>query len=223
MAQATNTLAGITPVGAHAIGARVTVDNAQEVECTITSNCQVGQPYADFPPKWLPIASSRIGKVFDSRIDIDAAIVQLDAGQKYRPLVQGLGTVAGTYDLKPDDMFSLRVLKQGRTTGTTVGTVGAMNLSGVLEERLYTNAVLVFGDSGKPPFSLGGDSGSAVLQAGRLVVGILFGGNSQGGLVTPINLILAAFPALQLNLAPPPAAGADPTAVRIVPEPAKGS
>ena len=222
MARDTHTLAGITPVTAHASGARVTVSGAQEVECTINSSCRVGQPYAMFP-SWVPFINQRIGSVLDARIDVDAALIQLDAGQKYKPEIQDLGLVKGIYDLQDNDTSNTIVKKRGRTSGMTHGTVNTLNLSGVLEDRLYTNATLITNRPGEGPFSLLGDSGSAVLIDGNKVVGILFGGTAQGGLITPISLIIAAFPALKLNLAPTAKAGEAPDAVRIVPEPAKGA
>jgi hypothetical protein len=212
--------AAISPVTALAAGPQVVVSNAQAVECTITSNCRIGQPEASFP-RWIPFMYHGIGSILDARIDVDTAIIQLDAGQKYKAEIQDIGFPAGTYDLIPDDVQTLTVSKRGRTTLTTSGKIETLNVSGKVNGRLYTNAVLI-----KGLFCLPGDSGSAVLRKNEKdeneVVGILCIKAGQDSLMTPISPIIAAFPALKLNLAPAAKVGEE-GAVRIVPEPAKGA
>jgi hypothetical protein len=208
-------------VTATASGARVSVSNAEEVECFIESDCRIGQPSASFASSCSTCLNQRIGRVLDARLDIDTALVQLDAGQSYKPEVEGIGLVTGTYDLQPADVKQLEVQKRGRTSVLTLGIVDALNVSGEADsgsgfERLYTNAALVAPKSGEVFFALPGDSGSAVLQGTR-VVGILFLQSGRNGLLTPISQITTAFPSLALNLAPVPEAGHAPGDVRVVP------
>jgi hypothetical protein len=209
------------PVSATASGARVTVSNAQEVECAIKSDCRIGQPSASFASSCSTCLNQRIGRVIDARIDVDTALVQLDAGQSYKPEIEDIGLVTGTYDLQPADMKQLEVQKRGRTSGLTHGIVDTLSMTGEADQggafsSLYTNAVLITPKPGEVFFALPGDSGSAVLRDTR-VVGILFLQAGQNGLLTPISRITAAFSSLALNLAPAPAAGHAAGDVRVVP------
>jgi hypothetical protein len=210
-------------VTAAASAARVTVSNAREIECILKSDRQVGQPDSSFGSPCSHCCSHRIGHVLDARIDVDTALLQLDAGQKYKPEVEGIGLLTGTYDLQAADMNVLPLLKRGRTTGQTWGTFTAMDMGGQILmstafHRQYRNAALVLTSSPTfDPFSRPGDSGSAVFNLGGEVVGILFGGNGLTSLVTPIGQITAAFSALGLDVAPAPAAGQAPDDVRTVP------
>ncbi|HEY2739484.1 MAG TPA: hypothetical protein VGK45_13840, partial [Thermoanaerobaculia bacterium] len=209
------------PVTATASGARVTVSNAQEVECIIKSDCRIGQPSASFASSCSSCLNQRIGRVLDARLDLDTALIQLDAGQSYKPEIQDIGLVTGTYDLLPEDVKQLEVQKRGRTSGLTHGIVDAMNVSGEADdgsafERLYTNAVSIAPKPGEVFFALPGDSGSAVLRDTR-VVGILFLQAGRNGLLTPISQITTAFQSLVLNLAPAPEAGHAAGDVRVVP------
>jgi hypothetical protein len=204
---------------ATASGTRITISNAQEVECIIKSDCRVGQPTDDFCSSCSHCCNDLIGHVIDSRVDVDAAIVQVDGGFDYKPVIQDVaGTVTGAYDVKPEDMHTLAVSKRGLTTGLTFGVIDTVNLSGEAEGRLFVDAVSITArpdpDPKKQFFCLPGDSGAAVLN-GNQVAGIVFGQSGRVGLMTPIGQIIAAFPTLALNLAP--AAGKVPKNVRAVP------
>ncbi|HLX10869.1 MAG TPA: hypothetical protein VKY89_23675 [Thermoanaerobaculia bacterium] len=219
-------------VQVSASGAQVTVDGALAVECVVRGDCRVGQPDHEFGSTCSHCCSHRIGRVLDARTDVDVAIVQLDDKQKYKPVIQGFsagnglltGTVAAA-QLVP----GLAVMKRGRLTGLTSGTIapgnhgGAVTLDGAFYRR-YANALQVT-PSGSGPFSLPGDSGAAVFTGDGKLVGILFGAvpDATGliSLVTPIDQILAAFPALRLDVAPPAAAGQGATDVRKVPQAVK--
>jgi hypothetical protein len=186
---------------------RITIDHAQEVECIIKRDCRVGQPTDDFCSSCSHCCNDLIGHVIDSRVDVDAAIVQVDGGFDYKPVIQGVaGSVTGTYDVKPEDMHTLTVSKRGFATGLTFGTVETVHLSGEAEGRLFVDAVSIRTQPDPDPkkqfFCLPRVSGAAVLN-GNQVAGIVFGQSGQIGLMTPISQIIAAFPALSLNLAPP--------------------
>jgi hypothetical protein len=212
--------------GASPGAARITMSDGQEVECIVKRDRRVGHPNDHFCSRCSPCCDDRIGRLLDSRVDVDAALVQLDQGQKYKPVIEGVdGLVAGVYDVVPADENSLKVSKRGRTTGLTKGIIGHRNVSGQLHVageaggRLFANAVIVTAEAGQDYFCLPGDSGAAVLRDDdRRVVGIVFGQSGRLGLMTPIGQVSAAFQALALNVAPAAAPGTAPDAVRIVPK-----
>ncbi|NDJ54124.1 MAG: hypothetical protein GYB68_13725 [Chloroflexi bacterium] len=85
--------------------------------------------------------------------------------------------------------LGMPVLKSGRTTGLTTGTITQIAVSinvrypagGVARFR---NQVIV------TPFSQSGDSGSLVLDYQRRAVGLLFSGSEQVSVMTPIEAVL---------------------------------
>lgn len=214
------------PVTAQPTAARVSVAGGQEVECIIHSDRQVGQPDNSFGSPCSRCCSHRIGRVLTARIDVDTAIIQLDQGQKYKPEVQDIGLVAGTRAVQPSDVNTLTVRKRGRTTTLTFGKVVQLNVSADVAgssgfHRHYTNGTMIA--SAPPttgPMALPGDSGSAVLDANRNVLGILFAAASTIAVFTPVEQITAAFaaavPPLVLDFAPAPAPGHAPGDVRVV-------
>jgi hypothetical protein len=210
-----------TPILATASrnNAQITISHVQEVECIIKSDCRVGQPTDDFCSSCSHCCNDLIGHVIDSRVDVDAAIVLVDGGFDYKPLIQDVtGAVTGTYGVKPGDMHTLTVSKRGLATGLTFGVVDTVNLSGEAEWRLFVDAVSILARTDPDPkkqfFCLPGDSGAAVLN-GNQVAGIVFGQSGRIGLMTPISQVIAAFPALALNLAP--AGGKVPKNLRAAP------
>jgi hypothetical protein len=92
----------------------------------------------------------------------------------------------------------LAVIKRGRTTGTTTGTIGSINTSVNVQYQIrcgqgkkytisYTNQVLINSSS----FSAGGDSGSLILSNNntscRQPVALLFAGSSSTTIGNPIS------------------------------------
>ncbi|MGI8771687.1 MAG: trypsin-like serine protease [Acidobacteriaceae bacterium] len=196
---------------------QITFTNAEDLECTVTSDTRVGQPDASFCSRCSPCCSHRIGRILDSRLDVDVALIQLDAGLNYKPEIQELGLVSGV----AAPIVTMNVFKRGRTTGKTPGVVQHLAVTGILNDspRQYTNAFII--QSAPPtvdPFSTHGDSGAAIVGPGRRVVGILFSGVDTFSWAMPITQVISAFPALQLNLAPAPASGQAADAVRVVPK-----
>jgi hypothetical protein len=211
-------------VTANPAGTSVVVENAQEVECIVKNDCRVGQPVHSFCSRCSPCCSDRIGRVLDARIHVDTALIELDAGQKYKPEIPGVGLQKAPPDLQPGDYLHVTVWKKGRTTSLTKGFVDALNVSGVTAggstafHRRYTNAMRIAAASTGGPFALAGDSGAAVFTPAAAIVGILFSSIGRTALMTPIGQVTAAFlPALALNFAPAPAAGHAPGDVRTVP------
>jgi hypothetical protein len=202
--------------------ATISFPNAQSVGCTIRSDIRVGQPDNTFSSS--RCCSHRFGRVLDAKISSDVAIIELDAGQKWVPEIEGFGLVTGPHFLDPSDLNRL-VQKRGRAMPqTTTGFIDLLQLSGNVQaddgsfERHYVNAILVSSHA-TTPFALPADSGAAVIDILGGVVGILFGGADTVGWVTPIKQILTDdFPDLQLNIEPAPEAGHAPGDIRTVPK-----
>ena len=78
-----------------------------------------------------------------------------------------------------------RVAKVGRTTGVTRGRVTAFEIDDLTVEYDLGDAQfdgqIEIESTGDGPFSLGGDSGSLIVDGGREAVGLLFSGSDQGG------------------------------------------
>ena len=99
-----------------------------------------------------------------------------------------------TYQLNPNPVsptLLLSVIKNGRTTQATVGTITASHVNGVRVR--YTSGVAIFDDQfiiqgiGGRPFSQGGDSGSVIVSAGTCQpVGLLFAGSPTHTIANPI-------------------------------------
>jgi hypothetical protein len=195
-------------------GKQVIIENAEAVECFITSDVRVGQPDASFCSSCSSCCSHRIGVILDARMDVDAALIQLDAGLNYKPEVQGINLVDG-FDAPTPHM---EVVKRGRSTLKTAGTIQYMGVSGTIGNTLrqFTDAFMIQSKT-TDPFSSGGDSGSAVLNLSNKVVGILFAGSNLMSFATPFTHIASAFQ-LVLNPNPAPATGQARDAVRTVPK-----
>ena len=95
----------------------------------------------------------------------------------------------------------LAVWKIGRTTGITIGRVRAFALDDLEVDYgafccTFSDQLEIVGNDG--PFSLGGDSGSLVLDGGNRAVGLLFAGSETG--VTFANPIAPVLRALDVKL-----------------------
>ncbi len=176
----------------------ITAVGAEEVECLITSDIRVGQAENDFSSTCSDCCNDRIGKVLAARLDVDCALVQLDAGRKYINDVQDIGNVIGVYavkDAEANPPNTYMVQKRGRSTGPTKGNIVATHVDGDmggevgLFGRQYADAMKItpVPPTAPNPFSGLGDSGAAILNMQREVVGILFGGGATGSLATPIE------------------------------------
>jgi len=211
-------------VTATPTGPAINFDQAQSVDCKIRNDIQVGQPDNSFGSTCSHCCSHRIGRVLDAKLSGDIAVIQLDAGQKWVPEIEGIGLVSGAHFLEPGDLH-LPVQKRGRAMPQpTLGMIDLLQLSGEIFgdggsfDRHYVNAILVSSQTNSP-FALPSDSGAAVTDVLGGVVGILFGGLDTVGFVTPIDQIINDdFPDLQLNVAPVPEAGHAPGDVRTVPK-----
>ena len=179
---------------------QVTITGAEEVECVISSDVRVGQPVNTFNSGCLRCVDRRIGRVLDARLDLDIALVQLDAGLQYKAEVVATPSnwvIAGTHDVTDDEAmppFNYRVKKRGRSTGATNGGIQYLHADGdigthTVFHRHFTDAIKIVG----PTFSAEGDSGAAILNSANEVVGILFAGTGSICHATPIRAVTDAF------------------------------
>ena len=211
-------------ITATATANSVRFDHAETTMCVIKSDIEVGQPDNSVGSPCSHCCNHRIGRVIDSKVDVDVAVIQLDAGQKWVPEIEGLGLVTGTHDVLAPEL-PLNVLKRGRTLPRSVlGRIVSINTTGDIGEpnafqRRYVNAMLISSmEPNNAPFALPGDSGAAIVDFAGGVAGVVFGAGDTWGWATPIQPIISeAFPDLQLDPAPAPEAGHAPGDIRTVP------
>ncbi len=118
---------------------------------------------------------------------MDAALATPDGPELVKPDVLGIGIPTGT----SEPYLGEEVQKMGRTTGLTQGTVTQINVTVNVDyagrTARFTNQVFT------TPMSAPGDSGSAILNAGRQAVGLLFAGSERVTIFTPIQRVLDRF------------------------------
>ncbi len=222
--------AKISGVTAEGDGIDITLKGTQEIECEVSDNLQVGQP-----SNTITVATfldDRIGVILDAHGDVDVAMIELDSRLKYSadildmdPTGSSPGAVKGTHDASVEDLaLPLRLKKRGFASGLTRGTLQSLHATPqyavasdqgdperqVLQRFLTgENAFVIEGVD----FAVGGDSGSAVLNADNEVVGILFAASHTHALATPIDAIFKSFKDLNLTIE----TAAQPGIVKVVP------
>lgn len=123
---------------------------------------------------------------------VDAAIARpLEPGLVENDIL-GIGTPEGTVRGE----LGMKIRKSGRTTGLTTGEIMQVDVSvnvqyGQGRAALFTDQLMAGG------MSQGGDSGSAVLDDNKRLVGLLFAGSDQS---TIINRIENVFSSLSVSL-----------------------
>ncbi|HEC13047.1 MAG TPA: hypothetical protein ENI80_07315 [Acidiferrobacteraceae bacterium] len=133
---------------------------------------------------------------------VDVALASLDEGTDYYVnWLETLGDITGVRTGMLDEGET--VFKVGRTTGVTKGRVGAIELDGLRvgydTGTKEFNGQIEIEPDGDQPFSLGGDSGSLIMDSQRRVVGLLFAGNDVDA--TYVNPIGEVLDALKIELA----------------------
>jgi len=114
--------------------------------------------------------------------EVDAALALLDEEIEILAELEGIGAVEGLASAEEVE----RVIKRGRTTGLTRGSVTAIEVDNVVVDfstgALRFDGQIEISGGGDVPFSMGGDSGSLIVeQDTRKAVGLLFAGSDQGG------------------------------------------
>jgi hypothetical protein len=128
--------------------------------------------------------------------ELDAAVASLGTGVAYsQAYLAGRGAQAPIGVAEADE--GDKVYKVGRTTGLTTGTVAHIGaIMGPVPYDVgpcwFRHCIVIVGDNGTI-FSDRGDSGSAVVRADGMVLGLLYAGNGTQTYACPISEVLAAF------------------------------
>jgi hypothetical protein len=123
---------------------------------------------------------------------VDAALARpLNPGDVRNDILE-IGTITGFRSAE----LGMAIRKSGRTTGLTTDTIQQVDVTanvsyGGTSVARFTDQLLA------GPMSKGGDSGSAVVDAGTNLVGLLFAGSDT---TTIINRIEHVFTGLQVHL-----------------------
>lgn len=120
---------------------------------------------------------------------VDAALGAIEPGIPYEAdLLTGLvsGKNRQLAGVGPEFIDEGQVVyKSGRTTGATKGRVTAFDLDNVIVNydigNLRFDGQIEIEGTGRGPFSDGGDSGSLIVNADMLAIGLLFAGSDSGG------------------------------------------
>jgi len=117
---------------------------------------------------------------------VDAALARPIPRNIVIPEILEIGTPIGTGPAR----LGMAVQKSGRTTGYTQGTVTQVEATVRVDYQgptaLFNNQIIA------GPMSGPGDSGSAVLDMDRHVVGLLFAGSNATTIMNPIDAVLSA-------------------------------
>jgi hypothetical protein len=123
---------------------------------------------------------------------VDAALARPLAVNSVTSEILNIGAPTGVGPVA----LGLGVQKMGRTTGYTAGTITQIDATVRIDyegpSALYTGQIVA------SPMSQGGDSGSAVLDMDKRVVGLLFAGSEGATIINPIDEV---FSALNVELA----------------------
>ncbi len=116
---------------------------------------------------------------------MDAAIAEPVDPDAVVPEILNLGRVNGVSEAE----LGMRLLKSGRSSGTTSGSVKAVHAEvtvgmGDGRDAVFTDQVVC------TPFSKPGDSGSLVLNEEGAAVGLLFAGSDRATIFSPIGAVL---------------------------------
>jgi len=126
---------------------------------------------------------------------VDGAVVTVDAAKSWTATVHGVGDVAG----HTPATVGMAVQKRGRTTEHTFGTVMSTDLTVSINYgsdvgvHTFHHQIRIDTDTSRSArFSDRGDSGSVILDTNRNVVGLLFGGATDGSMTfaNPIQAVL---------------------------------
>jgi hypothetical protein len=116
---------------------------------------------------------------------VDAALARPLPPNQMTDEILGIGAPAGVGTAS----LGMQVQKAGRTTGHTKGVVTQVDATVRID--YYGPKAVFTGQLIAGPMSEGGDSGSAVLDMDRRVVGLLFAGSPVATIFNPIDAVLA--------------------------------
>ena len=142
-------------------------------------------------------ATQEFGSLTRARLTAgtDGAVITVDEERPWLPVVEGIGDVAGVAAA----LVGSAVQKQGRSTGLTFGFVGSLDATlsldygdGIGSRTLRRQIRIDTDTSQSAAFSQQGDSGSVIMNMDGGVVGLLFGGSTDGSttFANPISVAL---------------------------------
>ncbi len=117
---------------------------------------------------------------------VDAALACPLSADMVSPDILGIGVPTGVGEAT----LGMPVQKSGRTTGHTSGII--TQIDATVRIDYYGPSALFEGQLIASPMSQPGDSGSAVLDNERRVVGLLFAGSDAATIINPIADVLTA-------------------------------
>jgi hypothetical protein len=124
---------------------------------------------------------------------VDGSVITIDSGEATDCSIEEIGDVKG----QTAATLNTAVRKRGRTTGLTYGKVTSVDASVTINygdglgSHTLKNQIRVEPDPTKSAqFSDHGDSGSVVVDANNMVIGLLFGGSSVATYANPIQFVL---------------------------------
>jgi hypothetical protein len=135
--------------------------------------------------------SAYIPMDFEGLNRVDAALAEPLNYSDVRPDIPHIGHVEGITSAR----LNIPVIKFGRTTGLTFGTITGRNATIKVNvegnEVLFEDQIVIEGRRGR--FSDGGDSGSLILDTNRQAIGLLFAGSATGvTFANPIDDVLTS-------------------------------
>lgn len=117
---------------------------------------------------------------------VDAALARPLSPDLVQPDILEIGVPTGVGEAT----LGMKVQKSGRTTGYTTGVI--TQIDATVRIDYYGPSALFEGQLIASPMSQPGDSGSAVLDEDRRVVGLLFAGSDAATIINPIADVLTA-------------------------------
>ena len=175
--------------GSAVTGENIIQPGLVDSSCSAASDTVV----ATFPGNIVPLGhntDTALGKVISGKVNTAGTILGVGA-----PCTSTATPTVG-----------MAVTKAGRTTGTTTGTIQAVNVSATVQYETQCNAGSTFNEtytnqvSVTPgTFSAGGDSGSLILSntntSNRHPVALLFAGSGTATIGNPISAVVSAYTA----------------------------
>lgn len=161
-----------------------------------SGNCAIGKSIAAFLNIFAILLGRstrlRVVKSQASENKIDAAIARPINPDDIREEILNIGMINGLGTVE----LGNNLQKMGRTTGFTLGNVDQIEASvnvnyGANQVALFTDQIIA------GAMSSGGDSGSAVLDENKNLIGLLFAGSETTTIINPIEFV---FNALNLTL-----------------------
>jgi hypothetical protein len=152
-----------------------------------SSVMRVWQAFAGRGSSYTPRQQASAGQETPEAVnEVDAALARPLSANLVNANILKIGVPAGTAQAT----LGTPVQKSGRTSGYTTGRIVQIDVSTRIaygsQTALFVNQLMADG------MSAGGDSGSAVLDMERNVVGLLFAGSASATIMNPILKVLTA-------------------------------